>query len=111
MSTAYTQDPHVTTLRETSSEIVCSWPAAVESWQGAEFKSFAELASAMTKLIIRVRGSIARVANQERTFGKVNHGKSAPFSALGVNIISGAATSGSSSITTRDPAIALYSQS
>ena len=101
MSTAYTQDPHVTTLRETSSEIVCSLArrggklarGRIQILRGTGHRHHEA-----DYQVPRIDG--ARCQDQERTFGKVNHGKSASILGARRQRHSGAATSGSSSITT-----------
>jgi ketosteroid isomerase-like protein len=86
MSAARAHDSNVATLHETSSHVSVGWPAALESWRAAPFKSFAELSCVMTKFTIKVRASIGRIASLERVGGKMRKGERFAFSALGTNI-------------------------
>ncbi len=86
MSAACAHDPNVTTLHETSSHVAVGWPAALESWRDAPFKSFGEMSCVMTKFTIKVRASIAHIASLERVGGKIRNGERFAFSALGTEI-------------------------
>jgi ketosteroid isomerase-like protein len=86
ISAVCAHDSDVTALHETSTEVAVGWRAVLDSWKAVPFETFAELSCLMPDPVIKVHGTIARVAGLERVRGKTKSGESFVFTALGTNV-------------------------
>ena len=86
ISAACAHDPDVTALHETSPEVAVGWQAVLDSWKAVPFELFAEFSCVMPNPVVKVHGTIARVAGLERVRGTMKGGGAFAFTALGTNI-------------------------
>ena len=86
ISAACAHDSDVTALHEASTEVAVGWQAVLDSWKAVPFEAFAELSVVMASPVIKVHGTIARVAGLEKIKGKMKDGQDFAWTALGTNI-------------------------
>ena len=86
ISAACAHDSDVTALHEASTEVAVGWQAVLDSWKAVPFEAFAELSVVMASPVVKVHGTIARLAGLERVTGKMKDGPNFAWTALGTNI-------------------------
>ena len=86
ISAACAQDSDVTALHESSTEVAVGWSAVLETWKAVPFDAFSELSVAMANPAIKVNGSFAWVAGEEKGRDKMKDGQEFAWTALGTNI-------------------------
>jgi ketosteroid isomerase-like protein len=86
ISAACAHDPDVTCLHETSTEVAIEWQAVLDSWKAVPFDAFSELSVGTASPVIKVNGTVARVAGLEKVRGQMKDGSAFAFTALATNI-------------------------
>jgi len=86
ISAACAHDDDVTALHEASKEVAIGWQAVLDTWKAIPFDAFSELSVVMSEPVIKVSGSIARLAGIEKVRGKMKDGKEFGWTGLCTNI-------------------------